>query len=305
MILENKTVTAVLITGANGQLGSDLRLVATAAGLSVTGLGSAELDITDPDAVTIALTRFAAAAAAAGIHRAVVINAAAYTAVDAAETAESQAALVNVTGAHNLAKTAAELELGFIHVSTDYVFPGDARQPYEVNDPTGPRTVYGATKLAGELAVRAAHPGAHVVRTSWVYGEVGSNFVKTMAQLEASRDTVSVVDDQWGSPTFSVDLAEGLLELAATDFPGGVLHASGGGQVTWCGFARAIFAELGADPGRVLPTTTAAFPRPAPRPAYSVLSGAAWASAGLSPLRDWRVALATALSQHRAAFLPR
>jgi dTDP-4-dehydrorhamnose reductase len=191
-----------------------------------------------------------------------------------------------------------------IHVSTDYVFPGDAGRPYEVDDPTGPRSVYGATKLAGEHAVLAAHPDASVVRTAWVYGATGGNFVKTMAKLEAAHDTITVVDDQRGSPTWSADLARGLLELAVHGAPGGVLHATGAGETTWCGLARAVFTELGADPGRVLPTTTDAYPRPAPRPAYSVLSDRAWRSAGLTPLPDWREALATAFREHEAAFRP-
>jgi dTDP-4-dehydrorhamnose reductase len=191
-----------------------------------------------------------------------------------------------------------------IHVSTDYVFPGDATRPYEVTDSTGPRSVYGSTKLAGEHAVLAAHPDAHVVRTAWVYGATGGNFVKTMAKLEAAHDTITVVDDQRGSPTWSADLARGLVELAVLGAPGGVLHATGAGETTWCGLARAVFEELGADPSRVHPTTTDAYPRPAPRPAYSVLSGRAWSEAGLTPLPDWRSALATAFREHRAAFRP-
>lgn len=293
----------LLVTGARGQLGSDLLTLAAAAGIDTVGYGSAELDITDAAAVTAAVTEFAARAEAAGA-RGVLINAAAYTAVDAAESDQERAYAVNETGPANLAAATAAAGIGLIQVSTDYVFPGDGTTPYEVDDATGPKSVYGASKLAGDLAVLRAHPAAHVVRTAWVYGVTGGNFVKTMCRLEGSHPTVSVVDDQTGSPTYSADLAAGLLELAGSDVPGGILHATNAGETTWHGLTRAIFAELGADPDRVLPTTTAAFPRPAPRPSYSVLSGRAWAAAGLTPLRDWQDALRNALAEHREAFLP-
>jgi dTDP-4-dehydrorhamnose reductase len=298
-------MTSVLITGAHGQLGSDLVAAAAAAGIPAQAFGSSELDITDPDAVDTALTAFARIATADDVSgRAVVINAAAYTAVDDAEADPDAAYAVNAAGPTHLAQSAGRLGLGLIQVSTDYVFPGDATRPYEIDDPTGPNSVYGASKLAGELAVLESHPEAHVVRTAWVWGTTGSNFVKTMARLEAARPTVSVVDDQRGTPTFAADLAVGLLELAAADLPGGVLHATNAGETTWFDFARAIFVEVGADPERVQPTTTANFPRPAPRPAYSVLSPSAWVGAGLTPLRGWREALTAAFAQSPEAFRP-
>jgi dTDP-4-dehydrorhamnose reductase len=302
---ESSTVTSVLITGAHGQLGSDLVANAAAAGIPVRAYGSRDLDITDPDAVDRALTDFAHTATADDVTgRAMVINAAAYTAVDAAEADPDAAYAVNAAGPTHLAQAAARLGLGLIQVSTDYVFPGDGTRPYEIDDPTGPHSVYGASKLAGEQAVQEAYPEAHIVRTAWVWGTVGANFVKTMAKLESARPTLSVVDDQRGTPTFAADLAVGLLELAGADLPGGVLHATNAGETTWFDFARAIFVELGADPERVRPTTTAEFPRPAPRPAYSVLSSASWQSAGLTPLRDWRAALADAFATAPEAFRP-
>lgn len=270
----------LLVPGGRGQLGTDLAAGARAAGHDVSAPGSRELDVTDPAAVD-------AAVAAADV----VLNCAAHTAVDAAEAEPEAAAAVNETGPRLLAEACARHGARLLHVSTDYVFPGDAGVPYEPGDPTGPRSVYGRTKLAGERAVRVALPSAVIVRTAWVYGALGSNFVSTMARLERERDTISVVDDQTGSPTLSVDLAAGLLELAASQVDGAVLHATGGGQTTWFGFARAIFAELGADPERVRPTTTDAFPRPAPRPAYSVLSPRAWRDAGLAALPEWSEAL--------------
>ena len=300
-------MTHLLITGARGQLGSDLVARATSAGLPVTGFGSTELDVTDADAVDRALAGFAHDAKGDDVSgTAVVINASAYTAVDAAETDVDAAYAVNESGPANLARSAARYGVGFIHVSTDYVFPGDGTRPYEVDDPTGPNSVYGASKLAGERAVLATYPEAHVVRTAWVWGATGGNFVKTMAILEASKPTITVVDDQRGTPTYAADLAAGLLELAThpAPGPGGVLHLTNSGETTWFGFARAIFAELGADPERVKPTTTDKFPRPAPRPAYSVMSPAAWVAAGLTPLRSWQDALSAAFAATPEVFRP-
>jgi len=275
-----------LVTGARGQLGTDL--VAALAGEDVLAVGRAELDIADLAGVARVVGDFAPD---------VVINAAAYTAVDAAETDEDAAYRVNATGPAVLAAALAGGQARLIHVSTDYVFAGDADRPYEVDAPTEPKSAYGRTKLAGELAVRELLPDAgFVVRTAWVYGATGGNFVKTMTRLERERDTVSMVDDQRGAPTWSADLARGLVELGRSHAPAGTYHATGSGDTTWFGFARAIFEELGADPARVLPTTTDAFPRPAPRPAYSVLSDAAWRSAGLTPLTHWRDALSSAFA---------
>jgi dTDP-4-dehydrorhamnose reductase len=291
---------ALLVPGGRGQLGRDVVAAAPVDGL-VHGPSSAELDLTDPSAVADAVAAFAATARDAGL-RPVVVNAAAYTAVDAAETDFDRAFAVNALGPGHLAANCREHDVPLLHVSTDYVFPGDGTRPYEPSDETGPRTAYGRTKLAGEERVLSTWDLSWVVRTSWVYGEHGANFVKTMARLAATNDTLSVVDDQHGTPTWSLDLAHGLLELAAAVTSGGtsarVLHATGGGETTWCGFARAIFAELGLDPERVLPCTTADFPRPAPRPAYTVMSGKSWADAGLTPLRHWREALTAAVAAH-------
>ena len=293
-------MTSLLIVGARGQLGSELVAAAAGSGIPARALDSTELNITDRHAVGTVLTRFARWSHEVGPRtddvtgKAVVINAAAYTAVDQAENDPDAAYAVNAAGPTHLAQTAAQLGLGLIHVSTDYVFPGDANRPYEVDDPTGPRSVYGASKLAGEQAVLDALPEAHVVRTAWVWGTTGSNFVKTMIRLQADRPTVDVVDDQQGTPTYAADLAVGLLELAGANLDGGVLHATNSGVTTWFEFARAIFGEVGADPQRVRPTTSAEFARPAPRPEYSVLSNAAWAAAGLTPLRPWRAALRAA-----------
>ena len=291
--------TRWLITGAHGQLGSDLVRVLEAAGVfdqRVLALGSKDLDITSSAAIGGVFSEFAPD---------VVVNAAAYTAVDKAESEPDLAFAVNATGPALLAAAAERTGSRLLHVSTDYVFPGDAREPYAEDAETGPKSVYGRTKLAGEQAVLELAPSlAYVVRTAWVYGATGQNFVKTMARLEGSHDTVSVVTDQRGAPTWSADLARGLVELAGSDAAPGVLHCTNAGDTTWYDFTRAIFTELGADPDRVQPTTSDLFPRPAPRPAYSVLADTAWRAAGLTPLNPWRVALSAAMAEDRAAYLP-
>jgi dTDP-4-dehydrorhamnose reductase len=287
--------TAWLVTGARGQLGHDLLdVLAGRPGDQVTAVGRAELDLTDEKAVRTTVRDWLARSAGS---RAVLVNAAAYTAVDAAEDDEATALVVNGAAPGWLAEEMAGAGR-LLHVSTDYVFDGSATEPYPVDAPLAPRSAYGRTKAAGEQAIAAARGDASVVRTAWVYGRHGGNFVRTMAKLEATRETVSVVEDQVGSPTWSFDLAGGLAELGARD--GAVpatLHYTNSGQVSWCGLARAVFEELGADPARVLPTTTDAFPRPAPRPAFSVLGGSAWTDAGLTAPRPWRQALTLAMSE--------
>jgi dTDP-4-dehydrorhamnose reductase len=192
---------------------------------------------------------------------------------------------------------------GLVHVSTDYVFRGDVPngqepRPYEVDDPPDPRTAYGRTKLAGEQAVRLLLPErGFVVRSGWLYGETGGNFVKTMVRLAGEREHVDVVDDQRGAPTWTLDLAERLVALALADVPGGIFHCSAGGDVSWFEVARATFRLAGHDPERVRPTTTAAMARPAPRPAYSVLSNRSWVDAGLPAMPDWETQLERAVAR--------
>lgn len=292
---------ALLIPGGHGQLGQELTALGVGRG-DVWSPGSTELDITDQSAVAAAVTELVDSARATGA-RPVVINAAAYTAVDAAETDVERARAVNAVAPGLLASACARHGVPLVQVSTDYVFAGSASRPYEPDDPTDPRSVYGRSKLAGERAVLTSSPDAWVVRTAWVYGAVGGNFVRTIIRLERERDTVSVVSDQYGSPTWSADLARGLMELAGRLATGRgpsrrVLHCAGGGEATWFLLARAVFEELGADPARVMPCGTVDFPRPAPRPVYSVLSGAAWTAEGLPPLRPWRQALSAFFREH-------
>jgi dTDP-4-dehydrorhamnose reductase len=268
-----------LVTGAGGMLGRDL--LAALSGCDVTAADRASLDITDAAAVEVAV---------AGHD--VVVNCAAWTAVDAAESAEPAAFDVNAVGAGLLARACARHGAALVQVSTDYVFDGTASEPYAEAAAPAPCSAYGRTKAAGERVVRAELPERHwILRTAWLYGEHGPNFVRTMARLEAERDTVDVVDDQLGQPTWTGDLAERVVATVGGGAPYGTYHATSSGQTTWFGLAHAVFELLGADPSRVRPTSSAAFVRPAPRPAYSVLGHDRWAAAGLPPMRPWHEAL--------------
>jgi dTDP-4-dehydrorhamnose reductase len=284
-------VTSWLITGGSGMLAQDLLSRLHSAGLDAVALTRADLDVTDPVSVTIALERY---------HPSVVVNCAAFTAVDDAEEQEDAALAVNGAGPRNLAVACRETGAVLLHVSTDYVFAGDATSPYPEDAPSGPRSAYGRTKLAGEEAVLEELPDTgYVVRTAWLYGAGGGNFVATMIKLEAARDTIDVVDDQRGQPTWTVDLADQLFRLGtaalAGSAPAGVYHGTSSGEVTWFGLTQQIFRLIGADPDRVRPTTSEAFRRPAPRPAYSVLGHDRWTAAGLEPIRPWGDALAEAV----------
>ncbi|MFE1883361.1 dTDP-4-dehydrorhamnose reductase [Streptomyces diastatochromogenes] len=279
-----------LITGATGMLGQDVVARLRRDGEKVVGLARDGLDITDAGAVHDAVDA----------HRPrIVVNCAAWTAVDDAEAREADALRVNGDGPGHLAEACAKTGARLVQVSTDYVFAGDASGPYREDAPTAPRSAYGRTKRAGERAVLAALPDAgYVVRTAWLYGAGGRNFVSTMIGLESVKDTVDVVHDQYGQPTWTVDLADRLVRLGqaalAGTAPAGFYHGTSGGETTWFGLAQEIFRLLGADPGRVRPTTSTAFARPAPRPSYSVLGHDRWRRAGIEPIRPWREALEAA-----------
>jgi dTDP-4-dehydrorhamnose reductase len=264
-------------------LGQDLITSLDRASETVVGLARRDLDITDAAAVT---------AAVRDCRPDVVVNCAAWTAVDDAEAHEEEALLVNGLGARLVAAACAASGARLIHLSTDYVFAGDAGQPYAENDAPGPRTAYGRTKLAGERAVLELLPqSGYVVRTAWLYGAQGPNFVRTMIRLAREREDVDVVDDQRGQPTWTVDVADQVIALARARAVAGVYHATSAGETTWFGLAREIFRLLGADPARVRPVNSSVYPRPAPRPAYSVLGHGAWAKADIKPIPGWQARL--------------
>lgn len=275
-----------MISGAGGLVGRVLAGQARRAGRDVVALTSAQWDITDRAQAERVI--------AAGD---VVVNCAAFTKVDAAEAEPDRAHAVNAVGAGNVAQACARAGASLIHLSTDYVFSGSRRRPYEIDDETGPLSVYGRTKLAGEQAVLAALPDAYVVRTAWIYeGGAGTDFAAVMRRAAQGDGTVEVVADQIGSPTYVGDLCRALLQIADGGVRGPVLHAANLGAVSRFDQAQAVFAELGADPSRVRPVGSDRHPRPAPRPAYSALSPVKSAEAGLTPLRPWRDALAEALA---------
>jgi dTDP-4-dehydrorhamnose reductase len=279
----------IVIAGGGGQVGSVLAAEAIRRGRDVLALSSSQWDITDP--------QLAGQIVQAGD---VVVNCAAYTAVDDAEADQARAYAVNAAGPEYLAQACARAGARMVHISTDYVFSGDfgdaAPHPYEIDDDTAPLGVYGRSKLAGEHAVLAALPEGVVVRTAWVYtGGTGKDFVAVMRRLAAGDGVVKVVDDQTGSPTYVPDLVAALLQVVDGGVHAPLVHAANGGEVSRFGQARAVFEGVGADPERVVPLSSADNPRPAPRPSYSALSSRQSEQAGLSPLRSWQDALLAAL----------
>lgn len=267
----------------------------TALAPSATALDRAALDVTDAEAV---------AEAVAGHD--VVMNTAAWTDVDGAESHEEQATVINGDGPANLATACAKHGAALIHISTDYVFSGLGTAPWPEDEVTAPVNAYGRSKLAGEQAVLRLLPShGYVVRTAWLYGAHGPNFVRTMLRLAQTRDTLDVVDDQHGQPTWAGALARQLLDLATAaqsgPAPAGIYHGTAAGQTTWHGLAQAVFEEAGLDPARVRPVGSDAFPRPARRPAYSVLGHDRWSLSGVDVQPPWRDQLRAALASGLSA----
>ncbi|MBB6176096.1 dTDP-4-dehydrorhamnose reductase [Anoxybacillus tengchongensis] len=270
----------VIVTGAKGQLGTDVVHLFANQGYEVYGYGREELDITNFDQVKQVISE---------VKPDVVVHAAAYTKVDLAESQPDQAFLINAYGTRNVAVASEAVGAKLVYISTDYVFDGMATTPYNELAPTNPLSVYGKSKLAGEQFVRDLHSKFFIVRTSWVYGKHGDNFVKTMLKLAKERDELMVVNDQIGCPTYTVDLANCILELIQTE-KYGVYHVSNSGHCSWYEFAKAIFEEVGIEV-KVNPCTTKEFPRPAPRPMYSVFEHMALRLNGFHQMRNWREAL--------------
>lgn len=278
----------ILITGANGQLGQDV-VKLLGANHEVYGLGRDELDVTNEVQCLEVLF---------DLRPDVVIHSGAYTAVDLAETEIEKAYLINSAGTKNLVVASERIGAKFCYISTDYVFDGTATEPYREDDDTNPQSVYGKSKRAGELYVESLSSKHYIVRTSWVYGKYGANFVKTMLNLAKTRDSLKVVSDQFGSPTYTVDLALFLEKLIQTDFYG-IYHASNSGVCSWYDFACAIFEESGVISIKVEPCTTEEFPRPAPRPRNSAMAHGSILAHGFADLRPWREGLRAFLEELR------
>ena len=268
-----------IVTGANGMLGQDLVRLLQDEGEPVRAYGRADLDITDHSAVTAAI-----------VDVDVVVNCAAYTAVDDAESDEPAAFRINATGPSYIAEAAATAGARIIQISTDYVFAGDrtADGPVAEGAPIAPRSTYGRTKAAGEWAVRAANPNHFIVRTAWLYGASGGCFPKTIARVASQRETLDVVEDQVGQPTWTVDVADLIVRLVRADVPAGTYHATSQGEASWFEFAQEIVTSAGFSASKVRPTTSEAFVRPAPRPAYSALGHQKLVDAGVQPIGPWR-----------------
>jgi dTDP-4-dehydrorhamnose reductase len=277
-----------LITGGSGQLGIAISEELDSHGLKFQAFGSKDLDITHASIVRDLVSQ---------VSPKVIINCAAWTDVDAAETNESLASKVNRDGAENMALAAKNCGANLIHVSTDYVFSGESETPWQVADEINPQSAYGRTKADGEGRVLGTYPeNSSIVRTAWLYSPWGKNFAKTMTRLALNGDgEVRVVNDQMGQPTSATDLAKQLVELNLTSSPAGIYHGTNSGQATWFEFAQEIFNLTGADVGRVVPVPSSEYLRAAKRPSYSVLSHDSWAKTTIKPMRDWRIALIDAM----------
>jgi dTDP-4-dehydrorhamnose reductase len=270
----------VIVTGAQGQLGTDMVHLLADQEFEVYGFGREELDITNFDQVKQVITE---------VRPDVVIHAAAYTKVDLAESEQKKVFFINANGTRNVAVASEAVGAKLVYISTDYVFDGKAKEPYNEYAPTNPLSVYGKSKLAGEQFVRKLLSKFFIVRTSWVYGKHGNNFVKTILRLAKERDELIVVHDQVGCPTYTLDLANCISELIQTE-KYGVYHVSNSGHCSWYEFAKAILDETGIKV-KVNPCTTKEFPRPAPRPAYSVFGHRALRLNGFSEMPHWRESL--------------
>ncbi|WP_331742220.1 dTDP-4-dehydrorhamnose reductase (plasmid) [Streptomyces sp. NBC_00876] len=293
-------MTRWLITGARGLLGRELLPALERAGQPYVALGHEELDVADPRAVRAAMTA----------HRpGVVVNAAAYTDVDGAESEPARALRVNGDGPRRLAGACGDFGSLLVQVSTDYVFPGEARTPYPEDARPEPLSTYGRTKLEGERAVLQLLPWTgYVVRTAWLYGSGGNGFVGTLIRLEREREYVDVADGQCGQPTWSADAAGQIVALGRAALHGtadpGIYHATSGGGCTRVELAREVFRLLGADPARIRPVPGAFFATPARRPPYSVLGHDRWNATGVGAIRDWREALREAFPAVRGVAGP-
>lgn len=282
-----------LILGGNGQLGKSMSEALSQRGLEFTSFGSAECDIADKNSVDTAFS---------GVKPSVVVNCAAWTAVDAAEDHEDDARRINCDGARNVAIACRSTGAVMVHVSTDYVFPGTKSGAYLENDATGPQGAYGRSKLCGENAIREEHgDSSYIVRTAWLYSPFGGNFVKTMLRRALTSQPVRVVNDQLGQPTLASDLADHIVDLVVAKAPFGTYHGTNSGQATWFDFSREIFRLATGSNELVSAVGSSEYPTKAVRPANSVLSHSRTTAAGVPKMREWSSALAASINDIIAA----
>jgi dTDP-4-dehydrorhamnose reductase len=277
-----------LITGGSGQLGIAVSQELGERGLLFSAWSSGDLNIIQGPIVRGFVS---------DLSPKVIVNCAAWTDVDGAETNELEASRVNGDGAENLALAAKNCGAKLIHVSTDYVFSGEGKSPWQISDAVNPQSAYGRTKADGESRALAAYPEkTSIVRTAWLYSPWGNNFAKTMTRLAINGDgEVRVVSDQTGQPTSTTDLAKQLVELGLSNSPAGIYHGTNAGEGTWFEFAQEIFKLTGENTNRVVPVSSSEYPRQAKRPSYSVLSHDAWEKTNVQRMRDWRIALEEAI----------
>jgi dTDP-4-dehydrorhamnose reductase len=277
-----------LITGGTGQLGIAVSQELSERGILFSALGTQDLDITQSSIVRDVIAK---------LSPDIIINCAAWTDVDGAESHEQLASRVNSGGAENLALAAKSCGAKLFHISTDYVFSGEGNDPWEVDDEINPQSAYGRTKADGERRILEIYPeNSSIIRTAWLYSDWGKNFAKTMTKVAIrGESTVRVVNDQVGQPTFASDFAKQLVDLGLSQSSTGIYHGTNSGQATWFEFAKEIFNLAGADSDRVIPVSSNEIPRPAKRPKYSVLSHASWAETSIKSLRDWRIAIEVAM----------
>ena len=282
MVEATEVTVTWLLLGANGQLGRSLQDVLTASRHEFVAAGRSDADITDIASVENCVKNATPS---------VIVNMAAWTDVDGAESHRDEAFLVNAIGAENVAKIAAKYEIPLVHISTDYVFDGTQTSPYKTDDATNPLSVYGASKLQGELLVRAAHSsGAWIIRTAWLYSQYGKNFARTITRKGLAGDNLSVVNDSFGQPTSALALARQIVALVAAHPPAGVFHGTNAGKATWYEFASAIVDPI-TNHGSVTPVSSSVFPTVAIRPAYSVLDHTEWSACGIVDMPHWRDSL--------------
>ena len=283
----------VLVTGANGQLGQSIQFIANQyPNIQFIYTDYQELDITNFESCHTVFAKY---------KPQFCINTAAYTAVDKAESEAEKAHLINVIGPENLAKVCKEYNTILLHISTDFIFDGTSTQPYLETDIPNPKSVYGQTKLDGELAVQKNWEKHFIIRTSWVYSQFANNFMKTMLRLASERDSLSVVNDQIGTPTYAVDLAEVLMNIIQSSItnkpsPFGIYNFSNEGVCSWCDFAAAIFHQKGISID-LQPIPTSAYPTPAKRPSYSVLDKSKIKNTFNLKINDWKTSLQSCLNQ--------